>query len=64
MVAAHKSDLEAASACGCRTAYIERPYEFGTSPEALARQDLARDPRFDYHAVDIRDLARQLVPGG
>jgi len=62
MVAAHKNDLEAARACGCRTAYIERPFEFGTSPEARARKDLSRDPRFDCHAVDIRDLAEQLVP--
>jgi 2-haloacid dehalogenase len=29
MVAAHGSDLEAASACGLRTAFVERPDEFG-----------------------------------
>jgi 2-haloacid dehalogenase len=61
MAAAHKSDLQAARACGCRTAYIERPFEFGTTPEALARKDLTPDPEFDYHARDIRDLAAQLL---
>jgi hypothetical protein len=29
LVAAHKSDLKAAAGCGLRTAYIERPAEFG-----------------------------------
>lgn len=29
MVAAHPSDLEAAAACGLRTAFLERPDEFG-----------------------------------
>ena len=29
MVAAHASDLEAAAACGLRTAFLERPDEFG-----------------------------------
>src|SRR5690606_10198875 len=29
LAAAHHDDLEAARACGLRTAYIERPYEFG-----------------------------------
>jgi 2-haloacid dehalogenase len=63
MAAAHKNDLAAALACGCRTAFIERPYEFGTGADALARKDLTRDPRFDYHARDIRDLAAQLLEG-
>lgn len=61
MAAAHKSDLRAAKACGCQTAYIERPFEFGTSPEALKLKDLTVDPDFDYHARDIHDLAAQLV---
>ena len=61
MAAAHKSDLQAARACGCRTAYIERPFEFGTTPEALARKDLTPEADFDYHARDIRDLAAQLL---
>ncbi len=61
MAAAHKSDLLAARACGCRTAYIERPDEYGTSEQARQRKDLAREPTFDYHARDIQDLAAQLT---
>ena len=61
MAAAHKNDLQAARACGCRTAYIERPFEFGTTPQAMARKDLSVDPTFDYHASDIPDLAAQLL---
>lgn len=60
MVAAHKDDLRAAKACGCRTAYIERPFEFGTGADALRRKDLSVDPAFDYHARDLLDLATQL----
>lgn len=56
LVAAHKDDLRAAAACGLRTAFIERPLEFG-SPE---QHDLARDPDFDLHARDLIDLASQL----
>nr|MCU0773261.1 haloacid dehalogenase type II [Ideonella sp.] len=29
MVAAHPSDLRAAAACGLRTAYVDRPLEWG-----------------------------------
>lgn len=61
MAAAHKSDLLAAQACGCRTAYIERPDEYGTSEQARQRKDLTREPAFDYHARDIQDLAAQLT---
>lgn len=61
MAAAHKNDLRAAKACGCATAFIERPFEFGTSPDAVARKDVARDPAFDFHARDLQDLADQLV---
>jgi 2-haloacid dehalogenase len=60
MVAAHKGDLQAAKACGCRTAFIERPYEYGTDEAARARKDLSRDPAHDFHARDLLDLARQL----
>ena len=61
MAAAHKADLRAAQACGCRTAYIERPYEFGTTAAAMSRKDLTPEPDFDYHARDIEDLAAQLL---
>ena len=54
MVAAHKNDLRAAAACGCQTAFIARPLEYGaknpvdTLPEA-------------WNATDFIDLARQLA---
>ncbi|HVL57111.1 MAG TPA: haloacid dehalogenase type II [Burkholderiaceae bacterium] len=56
MVAAHKSDLLAARDCGCATAFVERPLEFGPDHP----RDLAPDPRIDWHAKDLIDLARQL----
>ena len=56
MVAAHVDDLQAARACGLRTAYVHRPLEFGpdTPPRA------ARPEGFDVVAGDVLDLARQL----
>lgn len=56
LVAAHKNDLAGAKACGLRTAFIERPAEFGPRGPT----DLGRDPRFDFHARDFLDLADQL----
>lgn len=56
LVAAHKNDLAGAKACGLRTAFVERPDEFGPR----GRNDLGRDPRFDYHARNFLDLADQL----
>lgn len=56
LVAAHKDDLRAASACGLRTAFVERPLEFGPQ----SRDDLGREPDFDIHAHDFLDLASQL----
>lgn len=56
LVAAHRSDLRAAAACGCRTAFIERPLEFGPA----VANDVRRDPAFDMHARDLGDLADQL----
>ena len=56
LVAAHTSDLEAAKACGLRTAYVHRALEFGA--EAPARP--ARPEGFDLVASDFYDLARQL----
>lgn len=55
MVATHASDLAAARSYGLRTAYIERPDEWG--PEHKHEQ---RDPLDDHHAVDLADLADQL----
>ena len=56
MVAAHKPDLEAAGACGLRTAFVPRPREHGPSVTV----DLEPDDRFDCNATDFHDLAAQL----
>ena len=57
MVAAHKSDLKAAQAVGLRTAFVERPHEFGPGVEV----DVEPDPDIDVHARDFNDLADQLA---
>ena len=57
MVAAHKSDLKAAQAVGLRTAFVERPLEFGPGVEV----DVTPDPAIDVHARDFNDLADQLA---
>jgi 2-haloacid dehalogenase len=56
LVAAHPSDLRAAKAQGCRTAYVIRPLEFGAGHPL---PDYATD-EFDLVADDFLDLARQL----
>jgi 2-haloacid dehalogenase len=57
MVAAHESDLDAAKACGLATAFVDRPLEMGPG----ARQERRAERRFDLHAHDFLDLARQLA---
>lgn len=57
MVAAHKDDLRAAKDCGCQTAFITRPLEFGVTET----MDLAPESDFNYNATDLIDLARQLA---
>lgn len=56
LVAAHHDDLAGARACGLRTAYIERPLEFG----AKQPKDVAPRPENDLHARDLLHLADQL----
>jgi 2-haloacid dehalogenase len=56
LAAAHHDDLAAARACGLRTAYIERPLEFG--PKQI--KDVSPKPDNDLHTRDISDLATQL----
>ena len=56
MVAAHKSDLHAARAVGCRTAFIPRPLEYGSE----SAPDVEPDPEFDTTAKDFILLAEQL----
>jgi 2-haloacid dehalogenase len=55
MVAAHSSDLAAATACGLRTAHIARPNEAGPG-----RGEAAPRVAVDFAARSIEDLADQL----
>lgn len=57
LVAAHQDDLDAARECGLRTAYIERPLEFG----AARPKDVSPAAENTLHARDFIDLARQLA---
>lgn len=56
LVAAHQDDLAAARACGLRTAYIERPLEFG----AKHPKDVSPDAANTFHAKSLLHLAEQL----
>jgi 2-haloacid dehalogenase len=56
LVAAHHDDLAAARACGLRTAYVERPLEFGASQPKNVRPW----PENDLHSPTLVDLADQL----
>jgi 2-haloacid dehalogenase len=53
LVAAHQDDLAHARAAGLKTAYIERPLEFGPSNP----KDVSRDPQNTFHAKDLVELA-------
>jgi len=53
MVAAHQEDLEAARACGLKSAYIERPFEYGPS----RIKDVSPNPDNSLHARSIVHLA-------
>jgi 2-haloacid dehalogenase len=53
LCAAHHDDLAAARDCGLRTAYIERPLEFG----AMQPKDVSPEAGNDLHARDIHALA-------
>lgn len=57
LVAAHRSDLDAARKFGLKTAYVERPVEFG----ADQIKEVTADGRSDIHARDFNDLADQLL---
>ena len=56
MVAAHRSDLDAAQQYGLKTAYIERPAEYGVDQI----KDVNADSKYDVHAKDFMDLATQM----
>ena len=53
LCAAHHDDLAGARACGLRTAYIERPLEFGASRV----KDVSPQAGNDLHARDLNALA-------
>jgi 2-haloacid dehalogenase len=56
LVAAHHEDLAGARACGLRSAYIERPLEFGAGHP----KDVLPRAGNDLHALDLNALADQL----
>jgi 2-haloacid dehalogenase len=56
LVAAHQDDLAHARAAGLKTAYIERPLEYGSAQ----RKDVSAHPGNTYHAPDLLALARLL----
>ncbi len=53
LVAAHQNDLAAAHNCDLKTAYIERPMEFGSTQ----LKDVSPNPENTLHAINIVDLA-------
>ncbi len=53
LVAAHQNDLAAAHDCGLKTAYIERPMEFGSTQ----LKDVSPNPENTLHAKNIIELA-------
>lgn len=56
LVAAHHDDLAGARACGLRTAYIERPFEFGRAHP----KDVSPREGNDLHCADLVALADTL----
>jgi 2-haloacid dehalogenase len=56
MVAAHKSDLDAAKRCGLKTAFVQRPLELGPK----GRKDVKPEARYDLNARDFAQLAERL----
>ncbi|GAB3293551.1 haloacid dehalogenase type II [Epidermidibacterium keratini] len=57
MVAAHHDDLDGAAAAGLRTAYIERPNEYGEDRP----KDVSGRAEHPLHFADIAALARHLL---
>ena len=58
MVAAHRTDLEAARSCGLRTGFIHRPTEYGNGRVGVP--DHAKSGDFDVVSESAIDLAQQL----
>ena len=55
LVAAHPWDLEGARGAGLRTAFVDRPLEYGAGSAARA------DPRADESVADLLELAERLA---
>jgi 2-haloacid dehalogenase len=56
LVAAHHEDLDSARGCGLRTAYVERPLEFGAGQP----KDVSPAAGNDLHAGNLIELASAL----
>jgi len=56
LVAAHPNDLEAAAACGLRTAYVHRPTEYDDDPD----KPIPAPGAFDIITGDFLELAERL----
>ncbi|MCY4313917.1 MAG: haloacid dehalogenase type II [Gammaproteobacteria bacterium] len=56
LVASHHDDLSAARQCGLKTAFIERPMEFGP----IQGNDVSPRAGNDLHCQNISDLAKQM----
>jgi 2-haloacid dehalogenase len=56
MVAAHPGDLKAAATVGMRTAFVERPDEYGQGGTQVGTPP----SEFDVSAIDFEDLAHKL----
>ena len=56
LVAAHNSDLIAATKCGYKTAFVARPTEYGPHQDF----DLRATSQYDYVSSDFVELAKQL----
>ena len=56
LVAAHHDDLAGARKCGLRTAYVERPLEFGAGHE----KDVSPRAQNDLHSKSLVQLAEML----
>ncbi|GGA47568.1 haloacid dehalogenase [Sphingomonas psychrolutea] len=56
LVAAHHSDLAAARASGLRTAYVDRPMEYGGRPAP----DRGAAQEWEYRAGSLEELAEQM----
>jgi 2-haloacid dehalogenase len=56
LVAAHHDDLAGARRCGLKTAYVERPLEFG----AKSPKDVSPRPENDYHCASLVAVAEAL----